>query len=692
MLILYVIISKSQIAIEYCYRFKESNPQANVFWIYCGTAERILQAYKNIAKKLALPRWDDPKANTLEMVCEWLNNEDHGTWLLILDNADNKDVFFPAQLSPLEGHKPCALIDYVPRSSNGSIIITTRDSRIGKRLTDREQPITVSEFDLEEACQLLKSKIPNGEDLDKYAHILLKRLEFLPLAITHAAAYIDENEITVAKYIDMLQADDSELISLLDREELIDHRRDSKSSSSIMQTWKISFDQIQRQHHRSTQLLLLMAILDRQGIPALLLMNDNERESDFIEGIGVLKAYSLITTEIEGETYFLHRLVQVFTQNWLELQGKREDFEEAALRLLSVKFADVKFENWHFCEILLPHAQKILTYCYLSETCLLHRATLLCNMAWYETDQGRYDAAYQSSEKSYSERKKLLGNDHPATLTSMSILASVLGKQEKYVEGENLHRLTLEMRQKVLGKKHPNTLTSANDLAVVLYKQHKPKDAEELLRQTLETSQNVLGKEHPVSLKSMNCLALVLHRRGKLKEAEKLHQQTLKTRQKVLGKDHPASLASMNNLALVLENQGNYEDAEELHGQTLEISQKVLGKEHPYTLMSMGNLAALLDNHGKHEDAETLQQQTLEKSQKLLGKEHPQTLVSMKRLAEVLYSEGKYEAAEELFRQALEIRQKVLGKEHPQTLKSMESLAWVLHKQGKHKEADDLDR
>ena len=109
------------------------------------------------------------------------------------------------------------------------------------------------------------------------------------MAITHAAAYIDENQIPVAKYIDLLQADDSELISLLDREELVDHRRDSKSSSSILQTWKISFDQIQRKHQRAAQILSLMAILDRQGIPKLLLLDDDERESNFFEAIGVLR-------------------------------------------------------------------------------------------------------------------------------------------------------------------------------------------------------------------------------------------------------------------------------------------------------------------------------------------------------------------------------------------------------------------
>lgn len=39
---------------------------------------------------------------------------------------------------------------------------------------------------------------------------------------------IGENEISIAKYVEMLVADDVELIDLLDRAELIDHSRDLK--------------------------------------------------------------------------------------------------------------------------------------------------------------------------------------------------------------------------------------------------------------------------------------------------------------------------------------------------------------------------------------------------------------------------------------------------------------------------------
>jgi len=38
---------KSQLAIEYCYRFCERSPEASVFWLH-GSSDRFLQAYREI--------------------------------------------------------------------------------------------------------------------------------------------------------------------------------------------------------------------------------------------------------------------------------------------------------------------------------------------------------------------------------------------------------------------------------------------------------------------------------------------------------------------------------------------------------------------------------------------------------------------------------------------------------------------
>jgi tetratricopeptide (TPR) repeat protein len=87
-----------------------------------------------------------------------------------------------------------------------------------------------------------------------------------------------------------------------------------------------------------------------------------------------------------------------------------------------------------------------------------------------------------------------------------------------------MHRQTLELRRKVLGREHPDTLTSMNNLARMLSEQGKYKEAETMHQQTLELARKVPGREHPLTLKSMNNLATVLSEQGKYEEAEIMHR------------------------------------------------------------------------------------------------------------------------------------------------------------------------
>ena len=68
----------------------------------------------------------------------------------------------------------------------------------------------------------------------------------------------------------------------------------------------------------------------------------------------------------------------------------------------------------------------------------------------------------------------------------MSNLAAALSGQGKYVEAEQMQRQTLELRRKVLGREHPHTLTSMSDLAAALSGQGKYVEAEQMHRQTPE--------------------------------------------------------------------------------------------------------------------------------------------------------------------------------------------------------------
>jgi hypothetical protein len=82
---------KSRIAIEYCYRFREK-PNAHVFWVHCGNKARFEAAYQAIARAMEISRFQDPRTNTLQLVSDRLSDRDNGSWLMVLDNADDAGI------------------------------------------------------------------------------------------------------------------------------------------------------------------------------------------------------------------------------------------------------------------------------------------------------------------------------------------------------------------------------------------------------------------------------------------------------------------------------------------------------------------------------------------------------------------------------------------------------------------------
>ncbi|MCJ1246054.1 hypothetical protein MMC30_003258 [Trapelia coarctata] len=306
-------VGKSQIAIEYSYRYRKRHPEVPVFWVH-ATKTRFEEGYRNIARELALPGLIDPAVDTVQLVTRWLSDHLNGPWLLILDNVDDIEALqegcnlTSAQLDQKQA--TASISSYIPPSESGLILITTRDRRVGERLAHRQQPILVQPFTDKDAKHLLRCKLPEPDDwVEADSLELLEFLDHLPLAITQATSFISENRITLTEYLGLLRAGNSDTRDIL-REDLPDPGRDIEIRNSIYRTWRLSFDQISRQNPRAAEILSIMAILDRQAIPDLLLRKDSEGKVIFIKAIGTLKAYSLITEEKQGSIFGMHRLVQ----------------------------------------------------------------------------------------------------------------------------------------------------------------------------------------------------------------------------------------------------------------------------------------------------------------------------------------------------------------------------------------------
>ncbi|KAF2473618.1 TPR-like protein [Lindgomyces ingoldianus] len=695
-------VGKSQLAIEYSYQVREKSPATWVFWVHASTRARFEEGYQKIAERARLPSWDHPDGDILKLVHSWLCDEANGRWVMIIDNADDLGVF-PRSSQRSKSNKDdsknatASLLEFLPQSTNGSILITSRSREVAFRLTGSYADIIrVQPMDQAHALALLRNKLEERFEQDDAA-ALVEALDYMPLAITQAAAYISRRapRATMSRYLQDLRKGDQERGKLLEMD-IDDSRRDGAASNSIIATWQISFEHIRTAKPSAARLLSLMSLFDRQGIPESLVsgryQEDNNASPDFEDDLNTLTSFSLVATDVDGHQFEMHRLVQFSTRKWLELQGGMEGWREKYVKLMDDSYPVGRYENWKVCQALFPHAQATVACRPASNGALETWASVLFKAAWYADDMGNYDVAQEMGRSALEARETALGANHLDTLSSVSNLGLVLEKQGKYEEAEAMHRRALEGYEKELGRDHSHTLTSVSNLGLVLESQGKYGEAEAMHRRDLEGSEKVLGRDHPDTLTSASNLGLVLERQGKYKEAEAMHRRDLEGSKKVLGRDHPDTLTSISNLGLVLEKQGKYEEAEAMHRRALEAREKVLGRDHPGTLISISNLGLVLEGQGKYEEAKAMHRRDLEGSEKVLGRDHPDTLTSVSNLGLVLERQGKYEEAEAMHRQALEAREKVLRRDHPDTLTSVSNLGLVLERRGKYEEAKAMHR
>ncbi|CRL27391.1 NB-ARC [Penicillium camemberti] len=665
-------VGKTQLVLELAHRMRE---QCAVCWIPVNSLANLQTAYRKVAQTLRLPGCEENGVDILELVQTYLSDETIGPWLLVLDNADEIELW----TSPLtsEAGAKC-LIDYMPRSRHGTIIWTTRDRKVATRVA-RENVVTLHQTNESETSEMMVKYLIDPIQSDgSLLPGLLRKLTYLPLAIVQAAAYINATAVSLTEYGELLSKQDDEVIELLG-EDFGDDGRYAGVENAVAKTWLISFEQIRRRSSLAFEYLGFMACVDPKDIPRSLLPS-SERSSlkQQTDAIGILNAFSFITKH-EGELAFdIHRLVHLVTRGWLKRNGELQGCHEQAVVQLSVLLSDIDQTNRMDWRPYIAHAQYAVGE---DENCSKEEVHLAERCGKCLEYDGRYREAETMFQIVLEYREKVLGPEHQDTLTSVSNLGSVLSHLAKYEEAEAMHRRALQEQEKVLGPENPDTLISVSNLGLVLFRQGKYEEAEAMNRRALEGCKKVLGPGYPDTL-----IGLVFSYLGKNEHTESMNRRALQEREKVLGPEHLHTLTSVSNLGLALDSEGKYEDAEAMHRRALEGYEKVLGPEHPHTLTSVSNLGLVLSRQGKYEEAEAVHRRALEGYEKVLGPEHLDTLISATYLDLVLFLQGKYEEAETMHRRALEGYEKVLVPEHPDTLTSVSNLGLALDSEGKYED------
>jgi tetratricopeptide (TPR) repeat protein len=688
---------KTAIALEAAYELRDYNPLCAVFWIAAVSRESIELSFQEIGVLLNIPDILDQKNNTKQLVKARLSNETFGSWLLVVDNADDTSILFGSR----EGnHGAERLIDYLPSSRHGSILFTTRTRLAAVELSEANS-IALEQLTISEATGILETRLlPEHRHESKDRKVTNEFLDMLvcsALAIVQAVAFINKNDITLEDYILHYRGSEKDAMDLLSKE-FEDQSRYREIENPIATTWYITFEQIRKHNDESVRLLSFMACMANNDIPETLLPSSNDMIKR-AEAIGMLKAYAFVTertTRNGGQkervpqptkTFDIHPLVHLAMRGWLKAHGQWSLYITETMQRLFDAFAYREFDSrdrWIPCLLHASHFADILDL-------QTHKDSiqLLSLVGLRYLRLGRYFTSETYFRKAFERSEILLGRADPCTKAHLHYRGVALMIAGRFKEAEFIFQETTAMRQEIRGKEDPDILSASDDLGRLFFISGRYSEAREIQEEQVALSKEILGEMHSDTMDRMGSLAQTYHANNMSREARTMYSEQVQLSTQLLGETHTTTIRLMTGLAGVLSETGNHTEAEYLYRKTLALCENLFGKKHPGTIEPMINLGQALVSSKRFNEAESL----LYEAGSLAGKfeEDPETLTKvMFHLAVLFTTQERYPEAEDLFQNLLNQQRSLCEKENQGMLFAVEGLACVVSAQGRYEEAVSL--
>ena len=441
-----------------------------MFWIDASNKDTLEQSYKKIALKIGTV--SDQKIS-LEKALQELKYY-KGSWLLLFDGADTLEE----------------VSDLFPPGTHGDIVYASRNPMLRRLLASQMRH--VAEMNHVEALELLSKSARldiSSEKYQKLGSAIVKELGYLALAIDQAGAYIASGECRLDNFLDVFK---------IHRQRLLQneaYKGASASDRAVYATWDLSYVAICRQANTAVnealgqgpkaalQILQILPFLHNEGImedifrsaaenfkgqskaehkidgrlPSALVQLHLGRKWEshsFRQGIRTLLSFSLIGQESFQQRFFMHRLVHLWAYDRLTIAERDRCCDQARNLLQTSIIWRFESSDYTFRRDLLPHITNFQRQASLCSP--KSRKDGIAEFALVFSEAGRWKEAEELEVQVMETSRRVLGQEHPSTLTSMANLAFTWNGQCRAAEAMSLMEICVQLQKRVLGPEHPD--------------------------------------------------------------------------------------------------------------------------------------------------------------------------------------------------------------------------------------------
>jgi tetratricopeptide (TPR) repeat protein len=697
-------VGKSQLAASYAGQAVRDRTDL-VVWADASAPGAVIAAYAQAAARVQAPgvtgQLGDAEADARAFL-DWAAATSR-SWLVVLD-----DITDPAQAA---GWWPAS------RTGTGWVLATTRRrdpvlSGGGRRVVD------IDVYREDEATSYLRQRLTMAGKphlLDDRAAALAQALGWLPLALSHAAAYMIGQRVTCGAYLDLYTAGAGKLDELMPDDPDGHRHTPDGHTRSITVTLLLALDAADARAPAGLAwpAMDLAAVLDPAGHPEALWVTGaaraylttyctrttNEEAGSPPEPVTRRQAraalvqldrYGLIILDEQAG----HRAVRVHALTARAARETAPGRQAAAVRAA----ADAVLALWPDAD----HDQPGLTAVLRANTTILTTHAAHAGDALWTPDGGHplleraglsllaaglHNPAITHWEHIISTAQRILGPDHPDTLSAEANLATSYWQAGRTGEAISIEEKVAAAAVRILGPEHPDTLTVQANLAASYQQAGRTGEAITMLEKLAAAAPRILGPEHPDTLSVQAYLAFSYRQAGRTGEAITMLEKVAAAAPRILGPEHPDTLSAQANLATSYRRAGRTGEAITMLEKVAAAAPRILGPEHPDTLSVESNLASSYWQAGRTGEAIRIEEKVAAGRVRILGPEHPGTLTAQANLAASYRQAGRTGEAIRIEEKVAAGRVRMLGPEHPDTLTAQANLAASCQQAGRTGEA-----